>query len=598
MAVHEVAAEIIDDRGLDAGTPYWGWHLQFDGFTRKGELRTILHLQHGGSWDGVQRAAATAPARFEAHATDEASAVAIVTAFRASPVDRSNPRDVLAAIENFASVSWPADDPRMIVRPGPLTSSQLDWLHEILADEAMPAKVRGAAFERINAGHNVRDDELDMLLADPGILIDERAFYGAAALAELARERGRVDEARALAIRVYERGDVRYGRLVLVAHAHEETLTVAERANDPAAISAIRAALRGTAVLDEVIAVAEELAVRAEAGDERARTALSDLIDALPLGANGTTGHELCESAAILREPNLPGWFRARLNQRWQRTLTQYDDTGSYRGNAHPPLSHEPAEAIAELVAAWRDSVDLAGDEVAPWQPPDLTSKYDLETTLDDVRDLSTEQEAWFRERLHDPDRPVDAMADSYLLEALVACDRLTRDDADQLLVGWRKRFVRAPDPYSRFQPGLVSLAVGLHQLDHPRAGEIITAIGALKQKWATPAAILMRAFDGTDHREEVLAQVDVFGLAHAARMASVLIDAREQGTTPLHSALGGGTAPFAPWIDGALELATAHPRLLNPRALGGLAVHREAAARLAEDESLTEGLRASFRDR
>ena len=205
------------------------------------------------------------------------------------------------------------------------------------------------------------------------------------------------------------------------------------------------------------------------------------------------------------------------------------------------------------------------------WRPPSVASHYDLWPTLDEVRDLSDEQETWFRATLLDPPTEAVAELDAYLLEPLVACGRFTTADADRVLRGWRRRFVRKPEPYSRVQPALLSLVIGLFETDHPRAEEVWAAVMALPQKWARPIQAVLSLYADDDVRPDLRDAILTTHLDErfGAVVGYLFLTAEHEDASPAEAAVSyvSGGAPAAQVaVRLALELVAGHPRLLSPR--------------------------------
>lgn len=608
--VHTTATEVLAERGLPADTAYIGWHSQTEAWDRRGRLVDLQMVYFGGDRALVRERLLTVPGPFEigGGATDE-EAFHIGRRFDASSIDRRDPDQVEAALEPLHHGHW-RDGELQFRLDRQLSSSAIQWLHELVLDPAVGIGHRSTAFELLAASGAVTDEELASVhteVAAAYAAADEGhpPWYAAAtALIPLLVQSGRLEEASRLAADAVAAGPTGWeAELFALAAPSPETQRVAEEFGLTLAQARIAAALAGSSPRAEVVAQAERLR-EVGATSEALKSVVSTLpqVPAEPaeVGTVAPLAQTARRCAEVLTDPSVPAWLLADVRRTLAPGLVDLQDDGEWAAYSRSPYRHDPLEDRVALAAAMASSQqrldDELGEEARAWQPPETDSKYSLWKTLDEVRDLTDSQEEWFRATLLDPPAGAAAELDAYLLEPLIACGRFTRDDADALMPVWRKRFARKHDTYQPVQPALLSFVLGLQAVEHPKTEQVRTAVLKLKAAWARGTQHVLRAFAEEDPRADLRELVCTTHLQeqHGALMGLMLSEARLQGGTPLEALVRAHEQLPLKTRDLGLELASEHPRLLNDH-VDDTPGRRERAARIAADTSLPEGFRAHF---
>ncbi|WP_256838006.1 hypothetical protein [Ornithinimicrobium faecis] len=611
--VHVTATEVLRDRGLPADTPYIGWHAQTQAWDRKGRLIDLQMVYFGGDRARVRERLETIPDPFEigGGSTDE-EAFHIGPRFDAAAIDRARPEQLAAALEPLHHGHWRDGDLRFRL-DRQVGASALEWLHSVVVDPAIEAEHRSTAFELLAASEAVTPQELVAVHAEVASAYAQPGeghppWYAAAtSLIPLLLEHGRAREAGLLAARAAARRPEGWeAELFALAAPSPETLAVAGELGLHLAEARIRAALAGTSPRAEVIAVAERVRATADSAAPELDALVSSLPQVggvtAPVGTVAPLEQSARRCSEVLTDPAVPAWLLNRVRRKVAPDLADLQADGEWAAYSGSPFHDESRDDLRELAAALAASAqrlaEELGDAALAWEPPATDSKYSLWRTLDEVRDLTKAQEAWFRATLLDPPPGAAAELDAYLLEPLVASGRFTREDADALLPGWRKRLARKHDTYQPVQPALLSFVLGLQAVDHPKAEHVRSTVLGLKPVWARGIQHVLRACADGDPRAELRRLVAATHLQeqHGAAVGLVLSEARMTGVTPLE-ALARTHADLPRGVDVrslGLELASAQPRLLNDNVQDSPG-RQELAEQIVADVSLPESFRARF---
>ncbi|MEI2714575.1 MAG: hypothetical protein V9G04_15085 [Nocardioides sp.] len=608
---HQDAHELIAARGLAPTTAYVVWHHQAHqrAFDRRRNLTGPLLLYFGGDRELVTAKLGGVPEGFElSGGRTDTEAFALHRKLDLRAVDAHDAGQVAEVFDRFASGhTRTLSGIRSLDEPP--SDSVIAWVRTLLADTSVPPESRGDALEFLEAARAVNDTDLEVAYAARDEILRTTDGWHIAVLALIRSAWLRSWTPAAALVRELAT-DPELGERALIAWPDATSLAQARELRHPVAAARIRAFLESR----DARAVAVEDAVAAQAApDETSVDALAAQLATIELAPDDDCrpyrGFDLGAVLDVVRDPAIPDWLRAKVADHGERVF------GRLRRDLQQPgaIWGMPREVVERHVFEWPAAVEAVRASLPDegWRGPDVTNKYECRDTLPDVQTLTPAQAEWFHEQVKSAaarSTPLDLDAWGYLLEPLAACRLFTHADAEALLPIWRTQLVGKHDNYQNTQPALLSYALGLLQLGHPQAHEVVQAIAKLKQKWAGPLQTVLAAWQGMEDQRDLLwrqAVDESLEPQYAAIAAWIMTEARLAGVHPVYAAARlwetaqTGSVRTAYSVGQAalrlgIEFASDHPRLLNTN--GKVTPeHLAWVERMAVDPHLSEDFKAAL---
>lgn len=355
MDVHMVAAEERDARKLPDDTPYVGWHSQTTAWTG-GDLTGIQAIYHGGDREIIRRRLETVPEPFEiSGGLDDDMAFLLAVRFDASQFDLGDPDAVEAGLDKLRGGAGRLGDFSRIDLESPLTAGQVEWLHQVLADEKVDPYQREYAMELLISTDAITDAEVEQMRAQGMAAEPQNVAYNP--LIDLLRRRGRIDEASALAIVIGEPES-------LLLAPSPQTLAHAGEQKQYAAQAQIAAALDGTEIRPTAVALAEQLRASGATESDEFKAfvrRLATLYVAPTLPRYDNYLDSVCERTAdFLADPSVPAWLLGTYLATMQPVFAGLEPDGSWAWGSRSMLiraGEDCTKRLAEALAAARERV-------------------------------------------------------------------------------------------------------------------------------------------------------------------------------------------------------------------------------------------------